>query len=126
MGSYGMVYKGMWKGIEVAVKKFIQQKLDEWCMLEFRAGNLIGRVIGQILAGLVDNVIKLCKKDEMYKEAFVEKVTAKKIKFVVSSEGPVYYPGKTSFPEGVLVVTIHKEKPWVNVSQTGNEIESQL
>jgi hypothetical protein len=61
-------------------------------------GNLVGRVISQILAGLVDNVIKLCKKDEMYKEAFVDKVTSKKIKFVVSSEGPEYCPGKTSFP----------------------------
>jgi serine/threonine protein kinase len=37
MGSYGMVYKGMWKGVEVAVKKFIKQKLDERRMLEFRA-----------------------------------------------------------------------------------------
>lgn len=37
MGSYGVVYRGKWKGVEVAVKKFVKQKLDERCMLEFRA-----------------------------------------------------------------------------------------
>jgi serine/threonine protein kinase len=37
LGSYGAVYKGMWKGVAVAVKKFIKQKLDERRMLEFRA-----------------------------------------------------------------------------------------
>lgn len=37
MGSYGVVYKGKWKGVEVAVKRFIKQKLDERRMLEFRA-----------------------------------------------------------------------------------------
>jgi serine/threonine protein kinase len=36
-GSYGMVYRGKWKGVEVAVKRFIKQKLDERRMLEFRA-----------------------------------------------------------------------------------------
>jgi hypothetical protein len=89
-------------------------------------GNLVGRVINQTLTGLVDNIIKLCKRDDMYKEAFVKKITAKSIKFVVTSEGPAYCPGETSFPEGALLVTIHKEKPWVNVNQTGNKIESQL
>lgn len=48
-------------------------------------GNLVGRLINQTLTRLVDNIIKLCKKDDMYKEAFVEKVTAKRIKFVVTS-----------------------------------------
>jgi len=37
MGSYGVVYKGRWKGVDVAVKKFVKQKLDESHMLEFRA-----------------------------------------------------------------------------------------
>ncbi len=37
MGSYGIVYRGRWKGVEVAVKKFIKQQLDERRMLEFRA-----------------------------------------------------------------------------------------
>jgi hypothetical protein len=37
MGSYGMVYRAKWKGIDVAVKRFIKQKLDERTMLEFRA-----------------------------------------------------------------------------------------
>jgi serine/threonine protein kinase len=37
MGSYGVVYRGKWKGVEVAVKRFIKQKLDERRMLEFRA-----------------------------------------------------------------------------------------
>jgi serine/threonine protein kinase len=37
MGSYGVVYRGKWKGVDVAVKKFIKQKLDERRMLEFRA-----------------------------------------------------------------------------------------
>ncbi|AVL94173.1 putative serine/threonine protein kinase receptor [Megavirus vitis] len=36
-GSYGLVYQGEWKGINVAVKKFVKQKLDENQMLEFRA-----------------------------------------------------------------------------------------
>jgi serine/threonine protein kinase len=37
LGSYGVVYRGKWKGVDVAVKRFIQQKLDERRMLEFRA-----------------------------------------------------------------------------------------
>ncbi len=37
MGSYGIVYKSRWKGEEVAVKRFIRQKLDERRMLELRA-----------------------------------------------------------------------------------------
>lgn len=37
MGSYGMVYRARWKGINVAVKRFVRQKLDERLMLEFRA-----------------------------------------------------------------------------------------
>ena len=37
MGSYGIVYESKWKGVAVAVKRFIKQKLDERRMLEFRA-----------------------------------------------------------------------------------------
>lgn len=37
MGSYGIVFEGKWKGVPVAVKRFIKQKLDERHMLEFRA-----------------------------------------------------------------------------------------
>jgi class 3 adenylate cyclase len=37
LGSYGVVYKGKWKGVDVAIKRFIKQKLDERRMLEFRA-----------------------------------------------------------------------------------------
>lgn len=37
MGSYGLVYKGKWKGIDVAVKKFIKQKMSEKRLLEIRA-----------------------------------------------------------------------------------------
>jgi serine/threonine protein kinase len=37
MGSYGVVHRGQWKGVEVAVKRFVKQKLDERRMLEFRA-----------------------------------------------------------------------------------------
>ena len=37
LGSYGVVFKGKWKGIEVAVKKFIKQKLDERTLLALRA-----------------------------------------------------------------------------------------
>ncbi len=37
LGSYGIVYKGKWKGVDVAVKKFIKQKLEENRLLEFRA-----------------------------------------------------------------------------------------
>ncbi len=36
-GSYGVVYRGKWKGVDIAVKRFIKQKLDERNMLEFRA-----------------------------------------------------------------------------------------
>ncbi len=36
-GSYGVVYRGKWKGVDIAVKRFINQKLDERSMLEFRA-----------------------------------------------------------------------------------------
>jgi len=37
LGSYGVVYRGKWKGVEVAVKRLIKQKLEERRMLEFRA-----------------------------------------------------------------------------------------
>jgi serine/threonine protein kinase len=37
MGSYGLVFHGRWKGMEVAVKRFIKQKLTECRLLEFRA-----------------------------------------------------------------------------------------
>jgi tRNA A-37 threonylcarbamoyl transferase component Bud32 len=37
VGSFGVVHRGRWKGVEVAVKRFIKQKLDERHMLEFRA-----------------------------------------------------------------------------------------
>ena len=37
LGSYGVVYRGKWKGVDVAIKRFIKQKLDERRMLEFRA-----------------------------------------------------------------------------------------
>eukprot|EP01087_Luapelamoeba_hula_P007745 TRINITY_DN1900_c1_g1_i1.p1 TRINITY_DN1900_c1_g1~~TRINITY_DN1900_c1_g1_i1.p1 ORF type:complete len:1690 (-),score=189.26 TRINITY_DN1900_c1_g1_i1:61-5130(-) len=37
MGSYGMVYKAMWKGVDVAVKRLIKQQLSERDMLDFRA-----------------------------------------------------------------------------------------
>ncbi len=36
-GSFGIVYKGTWKGVEVAVKRFIRQRFDEATMLQFRA-----------------------------------------------------------------------------------------
>ncbi len=36
-GSYGIVYRGKWKGVEVAVKKLVKQKMDERVLLEFRA-----------------------------------------------------------------------------------------
>jgi len=36
-GSYGLVFQGQWKGIDVAVKRFIKQQLDERSLLEFRA-----------------------------------------------------------------------------------------
>jgi len=32
-----VVYKGTWKGVDVAVKRFIKQNLDERRLLEFRA-----------------------------------------------------------------------------------------
>ena len=37
LGSYGVVFRGKWKGVDIAVKRFIKQKLDERRMLEFRA-----------------------------------------------------------------------------------------
>src|SRR5690606_26610716 len=37
LGSYGVVYRGKWKGFDVAITRFIKQKLDERRMLEFRA-----------------------------------------------------------------------------------------
>lgn len=36
-GTYGIVYHGKWKNVEVAVKRFINQKLTERRLLEFRA-----------------------------------------------------------------------------------------
>lgn len=36
VGSYGAVFKGKWKGMVVAVKKFLNQKIDERRLLELR------------------------------------------------------------------------------------------
>jgi class 3 adenylate cyclase/tRNA A-37 threonylcarbamoyl transferase component Bud32 len=35
-GSYGFVSQGRWKGVDVAVKRFVKQRLDEDTMLRFR------------------------------------------------------------------------------------------
>ncbi len=37
LGSYGVVFRGKWKGVDISVKRFIKQKLDERSLLEFRA-----------------------------------------------------------------------------------------
>lgn len=37
VGSYGVVYKGTWKGIPVMVKRFVKQLLNERHILDFRA-----------------------------------------------------------------------------------------
>ncbi|AGO82793.1 Serine/threonine protein kinase [Pandoravirus dulcis] len=37
VGSYGVVYRARWKGVDVAVKRFIRQQLDERTLLDFRA-----------------------------------------------------------------------------------------
>ncbi|QBZ81425.1 Protein kinase catalytic incomplete domain containing protein [Pandoravirus celtis] len=36
-GSYGVVYRGRWKGVDVAVKRFPKQSLTERAALDFRA-----------------------------------------------------------------------------------------
>lgn len=36
-GSLGIVYRGRWKGIDVAVKRLIKQQIPESSMLELRA-----------------------------------------------------------------------------------------
>jgi len=37
LGSFGVVYRGRWKGVDVAVKRLIKQKLEEKTLLSFRA-----------------------------------------------------------------------------------------
>ncbi len=36
-GSYGVVNRATWRGADVAVKRFLNQSLEEGRMLEFRA-----------------------------------------------------------------------------------------
>ncbi|QBZ81599.1 Serine/threonine protein kinase, catalytic domain containing protein [Pandoravirus celtis] len=36
-GTYGVVHRGKWKGIDVAVKRFVKQRLDEHQRIDFRA-----------------------------------------------------------------------------------------
>ncbi|HEY9250537.1 MAG TPA: protein kinase, partial [Rariglobus sp.] len=37
MGAYGIVHRGRWRGVDVAVKRFVQQKQDESQRMDFRA-----------------------------------------------------------------------------------------
>nr|UDO47013.1 serine/threonine protein kinase [Pandoravirus massiliensis] len=36
-GTYGVVHRGKWKGVDVAVKRFVKQRLDESQRIDFRA-----------------------------------------------------------------------------------------
>jgi serine/threonine protein kinase/ABC-type phosphate transport system substrate-binding protein len=36
-GTYGVVHRGKWKGVDVAVKRFVKQRLDEHQRIDFRA-----------------------------------------------------------------------------------------
>jgi len=74
MGSYGVVFKCKWKGIEVAVKRIIKQKMGERQMLDFRAEvahlasiqhpNIV-MCIGIIIINPLPNSAKMTKRDRV-------------------------------------------------------------
>ncbi len=58
-GSFGIVYQGTWKGLEVAVKRFIRQRFDETTMLQFRAETaLISALQHENVAMLVGSCLR--------------------------------------------------------------------
>lgn len=87
--------------------------------------------VGEIMYGwyldpLAYNLEKLCK-DDMTKEAIVEACTKKTITFKVvpDSEMSGIY-SKVTFDDGVLTVSLSKERYCANVDSVGTDIESRL
>jgi hypothetical protein len=83
----------------------------------------MGEVINLHLKGMTGHLKKLLA-DEMGKEAFVEKTSAKTIKFVIDSTLKVMKACR--FEDGALVSAIKPEGLAVNVDHTGNDIEKLL
>jgi len=83
----------------------------------------IGDTYDAICKEAVARLERLCK-DDMVKEAIVDALSAKKIRFVYNKDAKLprgYH--KSSFEDGVLVFTT---RTFANISEIGNDIESLL
>jgi len=84
--------------------------------------NRIGETYASVCRAAANRLESLCK-DEMVKEAIVDALSAKKIKFLFDKNAKFNNYTKAAFVEGVLVFTT---KYFANIDEIGNDIESLL
>lgn len=105
-------YEVDWESIAVAAK---QHNYDG------RAGD----IVGWYLKGLTENVEKVCA-DDMGKEAFAETCEKKNILIKAVPQDQVTDYTKCEFADGVLVVSIGRDRIGTNAGNTGFDIMSRL
>ena len=87
--------------------------------------NRSGEVTEWYFRGLAHQLKRFAEKDEMYKEALVEEITANKIVgYKLVDEGSFY--NKVEINDGALVLVVPKNKIAVNCDSIGGNLEELL